>query len=603
MKVFRLTILLTVLGFVSIGASSPGASVLAQVPERVTPQAPARASSQRTPRTQPQEPRRLADPTNPTVYGNVDRDVQLSPEMQRFEREFGFRRRYWRPVIRVGQDYALRAGETTRGVVVAFGDARIDGRVDGDLLVVFGHVNLASTAIVDGSFVVIGGTATVAPGAMVRDEVTAIGTGVTLPDGFIFGGEHIVIGTQALGQWMESVLPWVTYGLLWGRPIVASIGWVWSVVGVFLLVYLVINLVAHEPVRASADMLSARPFGSFMTGLLVLLLAGPVSALLAVSIIGIAVIPFALAAFVVAGIVGRVSVLRWIGNSVLRPDDPQSRLQGLRSFLIGFALVTFTYMIPVLGFVAWALFGVLGLGASVLTFITAWRREHPKVEKPPRARRGAPVQEPPAEPAVSGGFAYAAPPPPAPGPAPAFAQATGFTAGPATFAGPVENTWEPTPQPAGAAIPPAMVADASELLSFPRAAFLDRAAAFVVDILLLLFVNQLFDNYSRGYRDDEWFFPMMLVYFIGFWTWKGTTIGGIVTNLRVVKANGGELTFLEGLVRGLTGILSFGLLGIGVLWILRNDELAPDGRPARQAWHDIAAGTYVVKVPKGYPLP
>ena len=85
--------------------------------------------------------------------------------------------------------------------------------------------------------------------------------------------------------------------------------------------------------------------------------------------------------------------------------------------------------------------------------------------------------------------------------------------------------------------------------------------------------------------------------------WKGTTIGGIVANLRVVKTNGGELSFLEGLVRGLTSVLSFGALGIGVLWILRSDLTAADGQPARQAWHDLAAGTYVVKVPKGYPLP
>jgi hypothetical protein len=70
-----------------------------------------------------------------------------------------------------------------------------------------------------------------------------------------------------------------------------------------------------------------------------------------------------------------------------------------------------------------------------------------------------------------------------------------------------------------------------------------------------------------------------------------------------VEENGGDLSFLEALVRGLTGVLSFGALGLGVLWILRSDLIASDGREARQAWHDLAAGTYVVKVPKGYPLP
>lgn len=545
----------------------------------------------------------VRDQTAPTVQ-----EQRSAEERARWEREFErdyVSRRYWRPVLRIGQDYALRANETVRHVTVAFGSAHIDGRVEGDLVVIFGPVTLGSTAVVEGSFVVIGGTANVRPGAMVRDEVMAIGASLDLPDGFIFGGEHVVIGTRVLGQWMESVVPWVTYGLLWGRPIVASIGWVWSVVGLFLLVYLLINVVAHEPVSATAGMLATRPFGSFMTGLLVLLLAGPVSALLAVSIIGIAVIPFALAALVVAGFVGRVGVLRWLGSTVFPSDEPNSRAIGLRSFVIGFVLVTLIYMVPVLGFVAWALFGVLGLGAAVLAFLTAWRREHPKAEKPAKAPRGTPMPAPPAEPSPSGGYAFSSPVAP---PAPAFTQAAGFGSGPATFAGPESEAWQPATDPAGAAsfgggaTAAAVPGAFADLSQFPRAAFLDRAAAFVIDVVLVLFVVELLQGPFR-FRDDEIIFPMLLLYFVGFWTWKGTTIGGIVANLRVVKTNGGELSFLEGLVRGLTSVLSFGALGIGVLWILRNDIVGTDGRPARQAWHDLAAGTYVVKVPKGYPLP
>jgi uncharacterized RDD family membrane protein YckC len=231
--------------------------------------------------------------------------------------------------------------------------------------------------------------------------------------------------------------------------------------------------------------------------------------------------------------------------------------------------------------VAWALFGVLGLGAAVLAFLTAWRREHPKVEKPARVPLAVPEPEPPVAPAGTGGYAYAAP---------------GFGAGPASFAGPVADAWQPAPEPAPAP-------SASELALFPRAAFLDRAAAFAIDVVLVVFVLRLLHPLWFLRYHDDFVLLALLAYFIGFWAWKGTTIGGIVTNLRVAKINGGDLSFLEALVRGLTSILSFGALGIGVLWILRSDVLATDGRPARQAWHDLAAGTYVVKVPKGYPLP
>jgi hypothetical protein len=202
----------------------------------------------------------VRDQTAPTAVS--PQEQRSLEERARWEREFGrdfVSRRYWRPVLRIGQDYALRANETVRHVTVAFGSAHIDGRVEGDLVVIFGPVTLGPTAVVEGSFVVIGGTANVRPGAIVRDEVMVVGASLDLPDGFIFGGEHVVIGTRVLGQWMESVVPWVTYGLLWGRPIVASIGWVWSVVGLFLLVYVLINVVAHEPVSATASVLATRP--------------------------------------------------------------------------------------------------------------------------------------------------------------------------------------------------------------------------------------------------------------------------------------------------------------------------------------------------------
>jgi len=81
---------------------------------------------------------------------------------------------------------------------------------------------------------------------------------------------------------------------------------------------------------------------------------------------------------------------------------------------------------------------------------------------------------------------------------------------------------------------------------------------------------------------------------IGFWTWKGTTVGGIICQLRVVRTDGTPLRFVDALVRGLSSIFSLAVVGIGCLWILRD--------PERQAWHDKIAGTYVVKVPRNWPI-
>jgi len=82
---------------------------------------------------------------------------------------------------------------------------------------------------------------------------------------------------------------------------------------------------------------------------------------------------------------------------------------------------------------------------------------------------------------------------------------------------------------------------------------------------------------------------------VGFWTWKATTVGGIICQLRIARADGQPLRFVDALIRGLSGIFSIALFGLGLLWVLRD--------PERQGWHDRIAGTYVVKVPRNYPLP
>lgn len=464
--------------------------------------------------------------------------------------------RWGRPVLRIGQDYTLRAGDVAREVVVVFGDATIEGRVDENVVVVFGKAHLSSTADVDGSLIVVGGTAIASAGARIDEDLVVVGGGFDAPAGFTPGGQHIVIGPAMLGGRLDAIVPWLTRGLLWGRPIVPDLPWVWGVVGIFFLVYLALNLVFDQPVRACAVTLAEKPLTAFVVGLLVLLLTGPVCLLLAVSLIGIAVVPFVLGALFVAGILGKVGVARWIGMRVVRQESPENQLQSIRSFAIGFAVISVAYMVPVLGFLAWTMLGVLGLGAATLAFITAYRRENPA----PVARVPSSVT-PPAPPAAVYQEAGAAPASPDV-PSVAFS-------------------------PPAARVAPAT---ASDLASFPRAAFRDRLFAFVLDVILVLIAHELLDLTRR----DSAIFLLLLGYHIGFWTWKGTTVGGIICQLRVVRVDGAPLRFVDALVRGLSSIFSLALVGIGCLWILRD--------PERQAWHDKIAGTYVVKVPRNWPL-
>jgi uncharacterized RDD family membrane protein YckC len=236
------------------------------------------------------------------------------------------------------------------------------------------------------------------------------------------------------------------------------------------------------------------------------------------------------------------------------PGTEETRQQPLIAFVIGFAIITAAYMVPGLGFVAWALLGVFGLGAATLAFLTAYRRENPA--PPPRVS----PNEPASTPSQSDG-------------------ATLFVAAPGAAVG--------APAPAGASIAEATGAD---LTSFPRAPFRDRLAAFVLDVILVVLVYQILDVF----RHDNTIFLLLLAYHIGFWAWKGATVGGIICQLRVIRVDGAPLSLADALVRGLSSIFSLAVLGIGCLWILRD--------PERQAWHDKIAGTYVVKVPRNWPL-
>jgi uncharacterized RDD family membrane protein YckC len=478
--------------------------------------------------------------------------------------------RHWNnPALRIGQDYTLRANDTARDVVVIAGDALIEGRVDRDVVVVLGRARLASTAVIDGSFVVLGGTAVVAEGAQVREDLFVAG-GVESAAGFNPGGHHIVLGTAGMGNRLREIVPWLTHGLLLGRPIVPGLPWVWTIAFVFFLVNLLINFVFDTPVRAAATTLRATPLSAFMTGLLVMLLAGPVCVLLAVSVVGIAVIPFVLCALLLGAVIGKVGFARWIGMTVIQPEEPESRGRSFASFVIGSAIMCIAYMIPVLGLVTWIMAGIFGLGGSTLAFFSAYRRENPR---PPKKKVPPPAVEPSAPAAP-----FDAPPDAAPATASAIPPL-------------------PQPEPLYAAVvpPPEAVAAAdatpSALVMLPRAAFLERLAAFALDVILVVMLINILDvDRDIGSKG----LLIALVYHIAFWTWKGTTLGGIITQLRLVRIDGGGLRFADSLIRGLTGIFSLAVVGLGFLWILRD--------PERQAWHDRVAGTYVVKVPRNWPV-
>ena len=470
---------------------------------------------------------------DPPFEVDVDLDIDLDIEVDG-------------EVVQIGRSYTLPAGKRVESVVVLAGTARIEGAIEQDLVVVAGSATLAGTARVGGDVVVVAGTGDVQPGAEVGGDLVAVGSGLKVPPGFAPGGDQVSVGAFALGDQVANAAPWLTRGLLWGRPIVPDLPWMWAVVAVFVLLCLLINLVFDGPVRACTRTLSQKPLTTGLAGFLILLLIAPVSLILTVSVIGLALVPFLWFALLIAGLIGNVAAARWIGSRVLPEESPHDRLQAARSAGIGLAAIILVGMVPVAGLTAWALVSLLGLGAAATALVAGLRRENP--------------------------------PSPAPTPAPPTAESGSDT--------PDGGAAEPSgAEVAPAASPPA----GGDVSSFPRATFLLRLGALLIDLFLVTAVTLAFSEVHLGRS-----FVLLLVYRVALWSWKGTTVGGIICRLRVVRMDGKPLAFTDSLVRGLASILSAAAAGLGWLWILWDAE--------RQAWHDKIARTLVVRVPTGWPL-
>ncbi len=79
-----------------------------------------------------------------------------------------------------------------------------------------------------------------------------------------------------------------------------------------------------------------------------------------------------------------------------------------------------------------------------------------------------------------------------------------------------------------------------------------------------------------------------LVYFVGFWAWRGQTVGMMPFNMQVVGvADGKKIDVVRGLLRYVGYILSAIPLLLGFIWA------AFDAR--KQGWHDKIASTVVIR--------
>jgi uncharacterized RDD family membrane protein YckC len=377
-----------------------------------------------------------------------------------------------------------------------------------------------------------------------------------------------------LGEWLEQC----AFKL---RPLAPQLGWLWAIAGVFLLIYLLIAIAFPRPVQACVNEITRRPVTTILAGLLTKILLPFVFLILVVTGVGIFVVPFLVIAVMIAGMIGKVGLLQYFGQQIGRQFNLTPLQKPLVAFLLGWVIITLLYLVPILGFIVYALTGTWALGAAAMALFSGRRREIPdKPAAPPSA--GSPAA-----------MAAVVPMPTTGG------EGQGVPAGLAPT-GTTLSLGTPVTPPSGVA-PIQTTAAAqvgSELLSYPKAGFWERMGAAFLDIVIVGFITGIAHG-PLGFllafvSGPPVFLIVALAYFAGLWAWKGTTVGGIVLKLQVVRCDGQPVSFAVALVRGLSATLSVIVLFLGFLWIAWDED--------KQGWHDKIAGTIVVRLPRSVPL-
>jgi uncharacterized RDD family membrane protein YckC len=453
-------------------------------------------------------------------------------------------------VVAVGGN-ARVTGPVHDSAVAVLGSVYVDSPIDRDVVAVFGNVELGPHADVGGDVVSVFGTVTRDPAAVIHGDVDNVFD-------VDVSGVHGIHGVGWLDVWVKKCL-------LYGRPLALSPGlsWAWTLALAMLAFYTVLALMFRSTVDSCVHTLETQPGSTALAALLGMLLTPVLLVLLCITVIGIAAVPFVVMGLFCMSLFGKAVALAWLGGRI-SGRRPGALGNPAFAVLIGGAVALALYVVPVIGFLVYKLLGFFGFGAVLYTMLSGVR-----------ARRAAN--------ALPSGSAV---PPAGTATGAAFAAGAGAGAG-ASAAGAADMP--PLP---GAAAPAASPSHAQAAAAYatpitadlPRAGFWIRMAALLLDVILVGFAMSLLHPFG------DFHIVVLAIYGAVMWKLRGTTVGGIVFDLHVVRVDGRPLDWETAVVRALGCFLSLAVVGLGFIWIALDVN--------NQAWHDKIAGTVVVRAKK-----
>lgn len=257
-------------------------------------------------------------------------------------------------IVVINGDVHVGSGETVDGVFIVNGDARIDGRVDGDVVLVAGDALIRGN--VDGDVATIAGHARLLPAARVDGDL-------------IYGDERpqvapraVVTGDTEKVGWDDSlgVLSFVAAFAFWLAVTISS-----AILGVLLL------LLAPRAADAAIAQARSRFWTAVGIGAGVFIGLPLIAVVAAITLVGLPLaIGVGLALLPLAAIAYATGALA-LGRVMVKP--PTSRIL---AFLAGLAILRLAALLPAIGALVWLGAVVVGLGLLGAA-ITAARTDSP----------------------------------------------------------------------------------------------------------------------------------------------------------------------------------------------------------------------------------
>lgn len=229
-----------------------------------------------------------------------------------------------------------------------FSSGSIDGKVKGDLNLVFSSVYLGKNAEIEGDLSAVFSSVSKHPNVKIKGDKN-----------FVFSPEE---GTTKKVKLFKYEWKWIKES-----PVLTGISILWKILISFgyLIVAILIYLFIPRHLEVMNEAINKNIIITFLFGLLATILIVPVGILLVISIIGILLIPVYVLLIILAVIVGEVVVAYSAGEKISRSLN--LAISPLAFLIIGAILLLILGLIPLIGSLMWFVITVLGLGSIVLT--------------------------------------------------------------------------------------------------------------------------------------------------------------------------------------------------------------------------------------------